>query len=293
MRTKFTNNNLFLGKDQKPVGFPDNLDDLPVMYTYNRQSRMNICMLQEYLLDWDRELSYQDQKVVLLLDYSVSPNIKVELRHINLEFMPPGFTQPCDSGISRVFKGHYRSLLCERVMHQTDLYPEKTPNDLAMRISCLDAIHMCNFAWKRLTDNCIVNCFKKAFETNFTMPNLFDEISIPAYMDKFSFLNQIEVETTEYDDSEEPEDTPLEESEDVSTHEALIYLDRIRSYLQKHGCNDGALNALQELENTCFQHKIQKERALATQVEDNMPDDSDYFPEGGQDPSDFLYIQQT
>ena len=39
---------------------------------------------------------------------------KVELTNITLEFLPPKTTsliQPCDGGIIKVFKGHYRSSL--------------------------------------------------------------------------------------------------------------------------------------------------------------------------------------
>ncbi len=79
----------------------------------------------KFLMSWDQKLCLSGTKILLLLDNASShPDIARELTHICLEFLPPNTTsliQPCDAGNIKNFKDFYRSYLCNRIVHLTEV----------------------------------------------------------------------------------------------------------------------------------------------------------------------------
>ena len=97
--------------------------------------------------------------MVLIIDNcKAHPEIK-GLTNIALEFLPPNTTsvlQPMDQGIIRSLKAHYRSSLVKKVIDCID------NNEPMPKINVLDAMQMATDAWKKVTDETIVNCFRKS-----------------------------------------------------------------------------------------------------------------------------------
>ena len=71
-------------------------------------------------------------------------------------------TQPCDQGIIRAFKAHYRREIRERsIAELDDIQNQSDASAVAKMISLLDALHMVAMSWKRVSEKTIENCFRK------------------------------------------------------------------------------------------------------------------------------------
>ena len=74
---------------------------------------MTSSLFEKELQIWNRELKWQNRKVVLFVD-NCTAHLRINLSNINLQFLPANTTsliQPCDMGIIKNLKGHYRSRL--------------------------------------------------------------------------------------------------------------------------------------------------------------------------------------
>lgn len=156
---------LVIGKSKQPRGFPSNLSKLPVVYRHSANAWMTSQIFTEYLQSWDRSLRLQGRSILLLVD-NCSAHPAVEgLISIRIEFLPPNTTatlQPCDQGIIRNLKCHYRSALNRLIISELDADESKSATDIAQSITTLRAVYLMFDAWINVTQATIVNCYRKA-----------------------------------------------------------------------------------------------------------------------------------
>src|SRR5581483_8405969 len=84
------------------------------------------------------------------------------LTNIVLHFLPPRTTsvlQPCDAGIISAFKSHYRRMF---IQNRVDAYDASMDNNTeSIPFTIKDAIYMVANAWGGVSQQVIVNCWKK------------------------------------------------------------------------------------------------------------------------------------
>ncbi|GBL72153.1 hypothetical protein AVEN_115149-1 [Araneus ventricosus] len=124
-------------------------------------------MTQEIFLDWltkrDRQLK---RNVLLLLDNCTAHAIDLNLKHINIVFLPvnmTSLTQPYDQGIIHTLKSFYRTEMRRNLISVMDKGLDGTSilcvSEIAKKISCLEALHFIKKAWDEVSDVTIRNCF--------------------------------------------------------------------------------------------------------------------------------------
>ena len=159
----------------------------------------NSAIWHEYLNSWDRRLRLINRRILLLVD-NCPGHPKVEgLTHIRVEYLPKNTTsliQPCDAGIIKVFKGHYRSLVTKRILRDMEQYPNFDAMTLCKGITILNAVHMTAQAWNFVTSQTIRNCFKKALgneecKSKIDINLVINEVPIPPNMTPELFHEQI------------------------------------------------------------------------------------------------------
>jgi len=70
--------------------------------------------------------------------------------------------QPCDQGITRAFKAHYRREIRAGIIAELDYIQDQTEaRTVPKKISLLDALHLVAILWKRVSEKTIENCFRK------------------------------------------------------------------------------------------------------------------------------------
>ena len=70
--------------------------------------------------------------------------------------------QPCDQGIKRVFKAHYRRKMRARIVAELDdIQDQSEAGAVAKKISLLDTLRLVAMLWKRVSGKTIENCFRK------------------------------------------------------------------------------------------------------------------------------------
>lgn len=148
---------LVIGKSQKPRCFK-NAKNIPVSYKANRKAWMTSDLFEEEIRKWDKELSVQKRKILLLIDNCTSHSDIKNLEWIKIVFLPPNATsivQPMDQGVIRSLKCHYRKQLILRIL-------EGYEKGVDCNLSLLDAILMLEKSWRAVTEITIRNCFRHA-----------------------------------------------------------------------------------------------------------------------------------
>lgn len=153
---------LAIGKHKSPHCFK-NVKKLPLEYTHSKNAWMTANLFSDWLLGWETELRKQNKKILLLVD-NCKPHLSLPpLKNIKVVFLPANTTsviQPCDQGIIRSFKSYYRQEVSRTILSQLD-NGDSNSNQLAKKISLLQAFHMATKAWNQVSDKTIRNCFRK------------------------------------------------------------------------------------------------------------------------------------
>ena len=146
-----------VGKSKTPRCFK-NIKQLPCRYRSQRKSWMTEDLFGEWIRKLDSSFRAQDRKVVLLIDNCPAhPEIK-NLTNINLIFLPPNTTsvlQPMDQGVIRSLKAHYRRRIVPLCIKSLD------ENKPLPKITILQAMKHLVSSWNTVSEETIVNCFKK------------------------------------------------------------------------------------------------------------------------------------
>ncbi|XP_023218683.1 tigger transposable element-derived protein 4-like [Centruroides sculpturatus] len=154
---------LVIGKTKNPRCFKG-VKHLPVDYCWSVDAWMTTTIFNNWLVKWDRELK---RKIVLLVDNCpayMSVN-DAPLRNIKVILFPENTSliQPCDQGIIHSLKAYYRRIIYTRILGELeDTRRQTDANDIAKRISLLDALHLLTMCWKQVSKRTVENCFKKA-----------------------------------------------------------------------------------------------------------------------------------
>lgn len=151
-----------IGKAKTPRCFK-NVRHLPVDYDANSSSWMTSELFSQWLKTWDKKL---DRKILLFIDNCPAHPAVTGLANIRVAYLPPNTTsmiQPLDQGIINTFKGHYRRMICEKLLSAMDEGDDMINlESVAKRITVLDAITYAALAWNKMTKETISNCFRKA-----------------------------------------------------------------------------------------------------------------------------------
>lgn len=159
-----------IGKSKKPRCFK-NVKTLPLQYDANKTAWMTELIFTEWLKKFDKKLNRENRKICLILDNCAAHNDVPGLKAIKLEFLPPNTTsklQPCDQGIIRCIKLHYRKEMIKRAIISFD-------KSVPFQINMLDALTILRNAWKAVTPNTITRCFK---HSGFMTPENADEVNL-------------------------------------------------------------------------------------------------------------------
>ncbi|XP_069108937.1 tigger transposable element-derived protein 4-like [Argopecten irradians] len=154
---------LIIGKSLRPRCLRGK--SVPATYTANKNAWMTSTIFEDWLRDFNRDMRLQGRKILLLVDNCAAhPASLTNSSHIKLIFLPPNTTsiiQPCDQGIIRNLKLHYRRQMVTHIINLID-DGDLHANDLARKVNVLDAIHMLTRAWRAVTPTTISNCYSKA-----------------------------------------------------------------------------------------------------------------------------------
>lgn len=137
---------------------------------------MSTQIFNEWLSDFDKRITKEKRKIVLIMDNCTVHNSPPRLQSIDVRYLPPNCTsilQPLDMGIIKCFKCYYRRRLVEKILI---LYDTNTNLTINIKEAC-DEI---SGSWKEVTSQTIKNCSKKAgfiFDTNDYIDNNEDEIN--------------------------------------------------------------------------------------------------------------------
>ncbi|XP_041361928.1 jerky protein homolog-like [Gigantopelta aegis] len=198
-------------------------------------------------------------------------------------FLPPRTTsviQPCDQGIIRNLKGHYRSQVVHKIIDDIDADDELSANSIAKKLTLLDAIHMLRKAWNNVTSSTIVNCFRKggffkpdvqqpvesdnSDDTNFAAPTGLTNEAFQQFISHDDTLDchqpQTDEEICAAFTQQDSTSTTVNESDDsdnddhdyllpVTNGEVKTILGRVRRFLEENGCED--FDRLYQLEDLC------------------------------------------
>jgi len=224
-----------IGKFAKPRCFKHFSPKKLVDYNSSSRAWMTADIFNKWLLDWDMELEKLNLKVLLIIDNCSSHRIDINLKCIEILFLPPNLTsmlQPLDQGIIKCFKNFFTSKkLCdiiERIESGEDAF------DSYNRLTVKDAIIYIKFAWEEITKETIVNCFKHAkwySEAENSLPKIDSHIDVyKEFIEKAQILDPLEERVFndfDYDENDVLLDAGLEnhntanEIEDICNDELM------------------------------------------------------------------------
>ena len=263
---------LAIGTAKNPRGFPKNHDNLPCDYDYSKKAWMNGLIWTRWLKQLDREFRLKGEHHLLFVD-NCPAHCPVELTNITLEFLPPNTTsliQPCDGGIIKCLKGHYRRLLAQRINSYMEAEDNIHAGELVKRIKVIDALHLLKSAWDCVTPETIRNCWRKCFDYEFNPPTdeeIMAEVEIPEGFDPQTFLSQVDMEPEEDwdlilsdDDDEEMDTAEPERKNDPS--ELLKMVHALREDLQSKDTTTPEMLATLE--------SIERQYVIEVQAKENI-----------------------
>ncbi|KIJ52173.1 hypothetical protein M422DRAFT_243772 [Sphaerobolus stellatus SS14] len=115
---------LFIGKSKQPRCFKGKAPcSWGFQYFNNQKAWMTMDIFEKWIKDLDIKMWSQNRHICLLLNNFSGHYISYEPKNINLEFFEPNmtpFVQPCDAGITRCFKAHYRRTFCNQALDQEE-----------------------------------------------------------------------------------------------------------------------------------------------------------------------------
>lgn len=144
-----------IGKSAKPRCFK-NIRSLPTDYAANKKAWMTGALFEQWLRKLDKKFELRNRQVLLLVDNCSAHNVDIELKAIQLAFLPPNTTsmlQPMGQGVIKNMKTFYRRHLLERMILCSG-------NESPYNITLLTAMHMLVHAWDQVTAATIANCFR-------------------------------------------------------------------------------------------------------------------------------------
>ncbi|CAK5267874.1 unnamed protein product [Mycena citricolor] len=155
---------MFIGKSARPCCFkrkdPARMRP-PLYYQANQKAWMTGLLFDKWLGKLDQKMHCQHLHIVLLLNnVSGHHNISYKPRNIHLTYFKPNltlFVQPCDVGIIRCIKAHYRK---KQAVWALDHYEDGV--EAPFKINIQSAMRMLTKAWDEVSQSTIANCWKNS-----------------------------------------------------------------------------------------------------------------------------------
>ena len=204
-------------------------DTLKVKYYWNIKAWMQTSIFNDYLKDLNNEMMKQNRNILLLLDNAPTHSISesINLTNVRVHFLPPNttaFLQPCDAGIINSFKANYKKFFLQKKISD---YEEEKNGQESEKFSIKHAIKYTAKAWKNVTSQTIINCWKKTG----ILPDVDNEIenatssldslnveelnNLQNLIDKLAFTNPISA--SEYIETDRTND----ENEEISLQDII------------------------------------------------------------------------
>uniref|UniRef100_A0ABD2XBL4 HTH CENPB-type domain-containing protein n=1 Tax=Trichogramma kaykai TaxID=54128 RepID=A0ABD2XBL4_9HYME len=140
----------------------ENVKKLPVDFEANENACMTREIFTEWLRKWNERLAIERRRILLLVSSRKPHGDLPEFDNTKIVNLPTSLVQPCDQGIIRMFKVHYRKEMLKRTIEFIECNKEAQANNVAKKITLLEALHLANEAWNLVSSETIVNCFKTA-----------------------------------------------------------------------------------------------------------------------------------
>ncbi|KAJ3574251.1 hypothetical protein NP233_g1893 [Leucocoprinus birnbaumii] len=148
----------FIGKSKKPKAFNGKTPEQKgFYYRNNKKAWMTKEIFEEWIKQLDIKMRRSNREILLLIDGFSAHYVDYEPRNIRIEFFSPNLTshvQPCDAGIIRCLKAHYRRAFCERAIKldevgESDIY----------KINIHEAMLMIRDGWDNISSETIEHCW--------------------------------------------------------------------------------------------------------------------------------------
>lgn len=150
---------LSIGKFKNPRCFK-NIKQKPLDYEHNTKAWMTADLFTSWVKRFDAKMVRQKRKVILFIDNCCAHPQIHGLRAVTLQFLPPNTTalsQPCDAGIIKNLKHHYRKKLMNRMLTWYDSGKDMKE----FHVTLLDALIMLKEVWDdNVSAETIRNCFR-------------------------------------------------------------------------------------------------------------------------------------
>ncbi|CAB0039343.1 unnamed protein product [Trichogramma brassicae] len=140
----------------------ENVKRLPVDFEASKNACMTREIFTEWLRKWNERLAVERRRILLLVSGHKPRSDLPEFDNIKIVNLPMSLVQPCDQGVIRMFKVHYRKEMLKRTIELVECNEELQANDVAKKITLLEALHLASEAWNLVSSETIVNCFKTA-----------------------------------------------------------------------------------------------------------------------------------
>ena len=150
-----------VGKYKKPRCF-SRVQNLPLPYYNNQNSWMTSVIWKDILLKMNRIFEAQGRHIVLFVDNATCHKCDDPTPFVKVIFLPPNTTsliQPCDQGIIRAVKAHYRRQVNRKMLIGVE--NGMTTQEFSKTITVLDAMFMLKRALFLIKPETIQNCFRK------------------------------------------------------------------------------------------------------------------------------------
>ncbi len=203
-----------IGKYKSPRCFKQ-ARSLPVDYDGQTSAWVTRSLFIKWLREWDDDLVKRKRKILLLLDNCGAHPTNVELKNIELAFLPKNSTsvlQPADQGIIRTAKVYYRKEIIRLVLRKMESTGENescTAFALSKKISLLKSIPLLSspLPESRLERNLLDICWRHAGwllgeKEKENEPNQ-DSQELPIEGEEFqSWLNEIDDDVAPFTDED-------------------------------------------------------------------------------------------
>ena len=154
---------LVIGRAAKPRCFKHLcLDKLPVTWKFNKKAWMTTELFNEWIGNFNKKMSAQNRKVLLMLDNDPS-HPKKDLSNIKCLFLPANTTsvlQPLDQGIIQNVKMHYKRKLLNCALAKIETASSVV--EVQKSVNVLDACQWAASAVSPVKSRTVVKCFAKA-----------------------------------------------------------------------------------------------------------------------------------
>ena len=130
----------------------------------------------KWMRSFDAAMAKAKRKVLLVVDNCTAHSNVAGLKATELLFLPPDATaklQPCDCGIIKNLKTHYRSLMLRKLLQHFDSGFKAAE----FSINLFDALTLLRMAWDSVTIATVENCFKKQDSTQTVPPQMLKQMS--------------------------------------------------------------------------------------------------------------------